>query len=121
MADLSWRYARASDIDRYYGQRPATTLNAVVIELDGAPEGIIGVSRENGTGLYFSECTDRLKPYLRRMPVLRAIKASMELVKKCPLPVYAATESGEGRRILAKLGFTQLSDETFKWNLQAQR
>lgn len=123
---LEWRYARASDIDRYYGERPHTTLNAIVALLDGEPVGVIGISREGNTGLYFSEYKPELNP--RCITAMRAVKASVELVRNYPLPVLAASKTEEGNRLLRRLGFVPVTieilermglepvdDETHKW------
>jgi hypothetical protein len=110
---LSWRYARASDIDRYYGARPQYPLNAAVVLLDDKPVGVVGVSREYGTGLFFSDVKPELD--MKRMVVLRAITAAMAIVRKYPCPVYARADTDEGHRLLRRLGFTNLSGEVYQW------
>ena len=91
------------------------TLRVITVTLDSKPVGIIGVSREGGIGKYFSEYKDELKPYLRSITVMRAIKASMEFVKEYPGPVYAMAGHKEGARILTRLGFTHVHGDLFAW------
>ncbi len=76
---------------------------------------IIGVSREDDIGKYFSDYRDELKPYLRSMTVLRAIKASMEFVNNFQGPVYSVARDAEGARLLARLGFTHMNGDVYSW------
>lgn len=116
MTDLSWRYARASDIDRFYGRRPGTTLNAVVVAMDAAPVCVIGVSCEGDTGLFFSDEKPEFEAHRGRIPTLRALKAAMRLVEDYPLPVYARSETIEGKRLLDRLGFQEVASDIYRWN-----
>ena len=112
---VAWRYASAADVERFYNGAVRPTLRAVIVTLDGEPVGIIGVSREDGIGKYFSEYRDALKPHLRSITVMRAIKASMEFVKDHPGPVYAGAEHEQGKHILTRLGFTNIDGDLFSW------
>ena len=112
---VAWRYATVEDVLFVYDGAVKPTLRAIVVTLDGEPAGIIGVSREGGIGKYFSEYRDELKPYLRSITVMRAIKASMKFVTDYPGPVYAMAGHEEGARILTRLGFTQVNGDLFTW------
>lgn len=112
MADVAWRYASASDVDTLYHTRPYETLRALVITLDGKPAAIIGLAKEPDRERAFSEYLPELQPYLKSMPVLRAIKAFMGWVKASPVPVYALSE---GTGILERLGFTHIEENVFAW------
>ena len=112
---VAWRCATAKDVLIVYHGAVRSTLKAIVVTLDDDPVGIIGVSREHGIGKYFSEYRDELKPYLRSITVMRAIKASMTFVTDYPGPVYAMAGHKEGARILTRLGFTQITGDLFEW------
>jgi hypothetical protein len=111
---IAYRYASASDIDRYYGARPKATMRAIVITLDDEPAGIIGLARMNDHNCMFSEHKPELAPHLRRMPVLRAIKESFRMVSQSRLPVAAVADNPV---LLTRLGFRPLQDdpEVFLW------
>ena len=115
LRSIRWQYASAADVERFYSGAVRPTLRAVIVTLDGEPVGIIGVSREDGIGKYFSEYRDALKPHLRSITVMRAIKVSMEFVKEDPGPVYAGAEHEKGKHILTRLGFTNIDGDLFSW------
>ena len=103
---IGWRYASAEDVDRYYGERPATTLKAVVILLDGEPVGIAGLSRERDRMRAFSEFKPELEPHLKSMTVLRAVKAVQRMIHESPLPVIV--QDSENPALMERLGFTEV-------------
>ena len=102
-------------MDFYYGSYP--TVRAICILLDGKPAGFIGLKKEGWYMGYFSEYSEALEPYLKTIPVLRAVKASIDLVKKERLPVLAKTDN---TALLERLGFSHyvtLDDgEVYRWN-----
>jgi hypothetical protein len=104
---MKQRFATASDILKFYGERPPQTLKAIIVVLDEEPIAVVGLSNEGGYGKFFSEYKPELRGRLRRMAVLRAIKAAMEFVERCPMPVVAVThpEEPDSPRLLQKLGF----------------
>lgn len=110
---ISWRYATAADIDRFYEGRPRETMRAVAIILDDEPVGIIGLAKEPDRDRLFSEYKPELEPHIRRIAVLRAIKAVMAWVEASKIPVYAISE---GTGILERLGFKQVSGEIYTWH-----
>lgn len=116
-AELTWRYATAADIRVLCGDYRPPTLKAVVILVDGQPEGMIGIAREEWAVRFFSQYTERLDPYLKSIAVWRAIKRAMQWVEDYPTDVYARAQHDEGRRILARLGFEQSPEDkdVFVW------
>lgn len=112
MADVSWGPATAADVDALYKGRPRETMRALVIRVDGEAAGIIGLAQEPDRLRAFSEVRDALCPHIRRMPVLRAIKAFMRWVEQSQVPVYAVSE---GTGLLERLGFVQFNGEEFRW------
>jgi hypothetical protein len=109
---ITWGYATGAEVDALYQCRPHETLRAVVIKLDGVPAGIIGLAREPDRERMFSEYLLELKPLLRSMAVLRAIKAVMRWVESSRVPVYAISE---GTGVLERLGFQHVTGEVFEW------
>jgi hypothetical protein len=111
------RFATAEDIDTYYGFRPAQTLQAIVIQFDGEVVGLIGVARHVDHARFFSEFREVLRPHLRTLPVLRAIKRAQALVSGSRLPVYAIAEETEADsvRILTRLGFIHHQENIYTW------
>jgi hypothetical protein len=104
---MKQRFATASDILKFYGERPPQTLKAIVVVLDEEPVAVVGIANEGGYGKLFSEYKPQLRGKLRRMAVLRAIKAAMTFVERCPMPVVAVAhpDEPESARILSRLGF----------------
>lgn len=109
---MTWGYATGTEVDLLYRRRPAETLRAIVIRLDDEPVAILGLAREPDRQRAFSEYLPALAPYLKSMPVLRAIMALMQWVKDSKVPVYAISE---GTGVLERLGFQRLGGEVFVW------
>lgn len=112
MAEITWGPAIAAEVDALYAGRPRETLRALVIRVDGKPAGIIGLAQEPDRLRAFSEYTADLCPHLKRIPVLRAIKAFMAWVTDSKVPVYAISE---GTGLLERLGFVSDDGEVFRW------
>lgn len=90
-------------------------MRAIAATLGGEVVGIIGVVREGEHGKYFSEFKPELRPHLKRITILRAIKASMEIVRSYRGPVVAVATTGEGCRILNRLGFVHIHGANYLW------
>jgi hypothetical protein len=90
-------------------------MRAIAVEMDGEVAAIVGVVREGPVGKYFTDISPELQPHLRSITILRAIKASMELVKQYRGPVLAIAESVEGCMTLNRLGFTHLDGAYYQW------
>lgn len=110
---ITWRLASAADIESYYGGRPQESMRAIVILLDGVHAGIIGLAYERDRMRAFSESKPELDPFLKSMPVLRAIKAAQKMFSESKRPVFAVQESCTG--ILERLGFVQVEGEVYRW------
>ncbi len=108
------RPATLADMQAFYGDAPFT-LRAYVAEMDGTVEGVIGVKRDIDHGLYFSDFSEKLRPYLRSMVILRAIKSSLELVRGYRGPVYTIASDAEACRLLNRLGFAHIFGEWYAW------
>lgn len=103
---ITYRLASAADVDRYYGERPSSTIRAVMIFLDEEPVGIAGLSRAGDRFVAFSEFKPELKPHLKSMPVLRAVKAAQRMIHEAPLPVIV--QDSENPELMIRLGFVEI-------------
>jgi hypothetical protein len=110
---LTWSVAAASDIDRYYGERPAPTMKAIVIKRGGQPVAIIGMFIDGPRMRAFSEYVPEFEPHLRSMTALRAIKAAQKMFNECRRQVIAV--KGSDTMILERVGFVPLTDEVYTW------
>lgn len=100
---ISFRYASTADVDRYFDERPAQTITAIVVLLDDEPAGMIGLARERDRMIAFSEYKPVLEPHLKSMTVLRAIKAAHRMFLDAPLPVIVCDTTNP--RLVERLGF----------------
>jgi hypothetical protein len=112
---ITTRYARDEDVYAFWERPIPGTLRALVAEMDGEIVGVIGIVREGGIGKYFCDIRPELMPYLTSMPIMRAIKKSMEWVEAYQGPLVAVAEHAEGCRILNRLGFTHLEGALYGW------
>lgn len=110
---IAWRYAVAADITAYFGAPRLETCRAVVVTMDEKPVGIIALVSGGGCWTIQSEYKPELEPYLRSMPVLRAIKAAMRWVKSSHKRVYAIRD--EGTDALLRLGFECIDGDVYQW------
>lgn len=93
-------------------------MRAVVLTLDDEVAGIIGLSREHRHGLFFSDMKPELEPYLKTIPVMRALKAAMKFVTDYPAWVFAIAEHDKGCQILEWLGFVNIDEDIYQWQTQ---
>ena len=105
MTRIAFRTADEATIRGFYGKLPETTTRSVVITMDGHPAGIVGVSFEYGRAMLFSDISDELRPHLRSMTVLRAVRRGIDFAKQAKLPVIAFAEAETGAKILEREGF----------------
>jgi hypothetical protein len=115
---ISWRPATAADVQAYYGSPPAQTMCAVVIFMGEEVAGILGVVRHENHAQFFSEFREALRPHLRTLPVMRAIKRAQEMISGSKLPVFAIAEETEADavRILTRLGFVHHQESIYLWH-----
>jgi hypothetical protein len=90
-------------------------MRALVATIDSRVVGVIGVVREYGYGKYFCNFSDELKPHLRSMTIMRAIKESLKFCDEYQGPMVAVAEHGEGCRLLHRLGFEHLYGAYYAW------
>ena len=83
--------------------------------MDGKVVGIIGITREFDYGKFFSEFTEELRPYLRSVTIMRAIKNSLAYCEQYKGPVLAVALDAEGCRIMHRLGFTHIQGGWYGW------
>jgi hypothetical protein len=113
---IEWRPAKAQDIVDYYGIRPPHTIKAIVVLRNGEPEGICGVARGGGVNLFFSEYKEGLEPHLKKMTVLRAIKAAISIAEEYPSELLGEAITEKGANIMKRIGFTKTKDNSFGLN-----
>lgn len=103
---LTSRPATAADISTFYPEM-TSSFRAWVAEIDGEPQGIIGIALLRPIACMFSSFNEVLRPYLRHPTILRLIKKAQAAVKAMSVPVGAAVEPGEplSPKILSRLGF----------------
>ena len=111
--NLTYRYATAEDLRKFYGEPQRVTTRAVAVLLDGDPVAIIGLAFCAGCAKMFSDTKTAVEPYMRTMTALRAIKFAMTLADECSRDVYAIRQ--EGTDILPRLGFEQVDNEVYRW------
>lgn len=106
---LTTRPATAADVRDFYPDQTCS-FRAWVAEVDGQPQGIIGIALTRPAACVFSAVREPLKPFLRHMAVLRLIKRAQAAVKASRVPVIALAEPGlaTAPTILARLGFEHL-------------
>lgn len=110
---ISWRYASADDLRRYYGEQQVPTVRAVVVCIDEDPRCVIGVAIGRGMALAFSEFKEDFRPHLRSITTLRALMAVKRMYAEVGMPLFAMRETEND--LLARLGFEQYQNEVWKW------
>ena len=109
------RFARASDLERFYGRKLPGTVRAYIAELDGEVAGVIGVIREYNYGKFFADFKPELEPFLKSVTIMRTIKAALRFCDEYRGPVISVAEHAEGCRILTRLGFDHLEGRYYAW------
>lgn len=100
------RPATIEDVRRFYPD-VTCSFRAMVAELNGVVEGIVGIALSRPVRSIFCTFTDTLRPHLKSLTVLRLLKWLQGAVAKERLPVLAIREKGEPKaaRMLKRLGF----------------
>jgi hypothetical protein len=103
---LNPRPATEADVKAFYPEM-TSSFRAWVCEMDGKPEGIIGIALLRPVACMFSKFNEPLRPHLKSLTVLRLIKTAQAAVMASLVPVWAAAEPGEDTApgILKRLGF----------------
>ncbi len=105
---ITHRFATASDIDRYYGERPAQTIKAITILMDNEPAAVIGLEVRRDRYIAFSEFKPELAPHLKSMSVLRAVKSAQRMFREALMPVLVFNTTNPP--LLEGLGFQQIAE-----------
>lgn len=114
------RPATAADVQAFYPEM-SCSMKAWVCELNGKPEGIIGIALMRPIACMFSKFNEAMRPFLRHPTVLRLIKRAETAVKASRVPVWAVAEPGEptAPKMLERLGFQSLGvvegDLLYEW------
>lgn len=83
--------------------------------MDGKVVGVIGITKESDHGKFFSDFAEELRPHLRSVTIMRAIKDSLAYCEQYGGPVLALAKDAEGCRIMHRLGFTHLQGGWYAW------
>lgn len=110
---LTYRFATAADLERFYGGAPRMTTRAVVVLLNDEPVVVIGLGYGKDCATLYSDAKPEAHALRHRFEILRAIKLAMTLVKECKREVVAIRQ--EGTDILLRLGFEHLEGEIYTW------
>ena len=108
---ITTRAATSADLELFYPDLSAS-VKAWVAELDGRPEGIIGIALLRPVACLFSRFNEVLRPWLRHPAVLRLIKKAQAACRASRVRVWAGAEPDEpdSPRILERLGFEPIGE-----------
>lgn len=103
---LRGRTATRADIDAFCPEMTCS-FRAWACDLDGEPQGVIGVALFRPMPCMFSRFKAEFREHLRSMTVLRLIKKAEAAVHASRVPVTAFAERGEPTAIpnLKRFGF----------------
>lgn len=109
--ELTYRQASAEDLIAFYGEKPKTSMRAIVFFQGDKIVAIGGVKRELGRVVAFSE----IKPdaNLSKMTIGRGARIVMDMIRTYKVPVWAAAErkGDETAKLIKHFGFEhQASD-----------
>lgn len=110
MPRLEARPATFADLRRFYPDERCS-FRAWVAELDGEPQGIIGLAMTRPHACMFSRFEPELRPHLKSLTVLRLIKKAEAAVRASKAPVLALAEPTEptAPKMLERIGFTHFA------------
>jgi hypothetical protein len=110
---LTYRYATAADLVRFYGEKRPETMRAVVVLRGDEPMVVIGLANRRDAAVLFSDYKPEAYEFRHSMTVLRAIKLTMKMVMKSKRPVYSVRQ--EGTDLLDRLGFIHVAEDVYRW------
>lgn len=113
------RTATLEDVKEVYGKRHQRSMYALVIEIDGAVEGIGGIYYDQDKAVAFCNLSEKVKSY--PVALYKASRKVTAFINSLKLPAIAiadpAQESSE--RFLTHLGFiktgTSAAGEVYEW------
>lgn len=90
----------------------SSSVRAWVCEIDGVPEGIIGLALLGSASCLFSSFREPLRAHLRSLTILRLIKKAESAVRGSRVPVWAIADPDEPTApgILKRLGFERFDN-----------
>jgi hypothetical protein len=118
---IATRPATLDELERIHPDAVGTSYRAWACDLDGEPAGVIGFALTRPRACLFCGFDERLRPYLKSMPVLRLLKKVEVAMKERARPVYAIRDRNEPKapQILARLGFQPFGEiegeEVWSW------
>ena len=117
MAVIEMRTASAADVDQFFGRRPSGTIKAVVVTVDGVPAALGGLSYADKRVTLFSDLKPAIRPHVRSMAFLRAVKKLQGWCGQARTPVFAVADENEptSRALLSRLGFELIGDDVYVW------
>jgi hypothetical protein len=110
---LTYRFATAADLRRFYGEQPSETIQAMVVLNNDEPQIVMGLAYRKDCVLLFSDYKPEAWEFRSSTVVGRAIKKIMTLVSQCKRPVYSVRQ--EGSDLLDRLGFVPVSEDLYRW------
>jgi hypothetical protein len=121
MPTITTRSARAEDVTQLHPEARGASYLAWVAELNGRPDGTIGLALTRPRACLFCRFDETLRPHLKAMPLLRLLKRVQTTIETRARPVYALRDPREEQApaILARLGFALVGwsggDEVWEW------
>lgn len=110
------RGLRKSDLTGFYQERFSKSVRGIAVELDGEPVAVAFVINTNPF-----QAVSKMKDELRKYPktIIKAARAFRDLLKMYDSIVYAiaSSEEANSRKFLKYVGFEQLEDEVFTWQV----
>lgn len=106
------RYAHEADL-KYFGARQERSMRALVIEKDGVPVAIAGLTFGDGVIEVFSDMKDVDVP---KITIWKYSRLVLDMIKEWNMPMIAIASSCKmnSEKFLTKLGFTFVGEHLNK-------
>lgn len=110
------RALQRSDILAFYDKPFPESVRGLAVEFDGKSIGIAGVIHTNPLQA-FSSMKDSLRDYPKT--IIKTARKLKTILDAYDSPIYAYADEGEKNSVnfLKHIGFTQLDDGVFKWQV----
>lgn len=118
---IAVRPATPADVDGLHPEAAGASYRAWAVDMAGEAVGVIGLALTRPRACLFCAFDEKLRPYLKSMPIMRLLKKVERLFKERGLPVFAIREKGEPKAaaMLERLGFEYVGvvdgDEIYEW------
>ena len=108
---LASRPATPADVRLWYPDM-GPSMRARVCDMDGEPQGILGIALVRPYPCIFSAVNPPLRPHLKSITVMRMVKWLKSEVEARAVPVRALAEQGEEKApaLLERLGFSPIGE-----------